>query len=40
LIRERDPQRCFRAFLHNNWFGASVFAGIALDFLWAKGISR
>jgi len=40
LIRERDPQRCFRAFLHNNWFGASVFAGIVLDFLWTKGIAR
>ena len=27
LIRERDPARCFKAFLHNNWFGAAVFAG-------------
>ena len=33
LIRERDPARCFKAFLHNNWIGASVFAGIVLDFL-------
>ena len=33
LIRSRDPARCFKAFLHNNWIGASVFAGIALDFL-------
>ncbi len=40
LIRERDAPRCFRAFLHNNWFGASIFAGIALDFLFAKGVSR
>ncbi|WP_291995293.1 4-hydroxybenzoate octaprenyltransferase [Candidatus Accumulibacter sp. ACC003] len=40
LIRERDPRRCFKAFLHNNWFGASVFVGIALDFLLAKGIGR
>jgi 4-hydroxybenzoate polyprenyltransferase len=31
LIRARDPARCFRAFLHNNWFGGAVFAGIALD---------
>ncbi len=38
LIRERDPQRCFTAFRHNNWLGASVFAGIALDFLASKGI--
>jgi 4-hydroxybenzoate polyprenyltransferase len=33
LIRQRDPARCFKAFLHNNWLGACVFAGIALDFL-------
>jgi len=30
LIRDRDPARCFKAFLHNNWFGASVFVGIVL----------
>jgi 4-hydroxybenzoate polyprenyltransferase len=33
LIRERDPQQCFRAFLHNTWFGAAVFGGIAIDYL-------
>jgi 4-hydroxybenzoate polyprenyltransferase len=33
LIRDRDPKGCFRAFLHNNWVGAAVFAGIALDYL-------
>jgi 4-hydroxybenzoate polyprenyltransferase len=33
LIRERDPQQCFRAFLHNTWFGAAVFGGIALHYL-------
>lgn len=33
LIRERDTARCFRAFLHNNWVGASIFAGIVLDYL-------
>ncbi|HSD36427.1 MAG TPA: 4-hydroxybenzoate octaprenyltransferase [Rhodocyclaceae bacterium] len=32
LIRERDPQKCFKAFLHNNWLGAAVFAGLALDY--------
>ncbi|MCM8595455.1 4-hydroxybenzoate octaprenyltransferase [Accumulibacter sp.] len=38
LIRDRDPQRCFTAFRHNNWFGASVFAGIAADFLMSHGV--
>lgn len=33
LIRQRDPQQCFRAFLHNTWFGAAVFCGITLDYL-------
>jgi len=31
LIRDRDRARCFKAFLHNTWFGAAVFAGIVLD---------
>jgi len=33
LIRQRDPQQCFRAFLHNTWLGAAVFGGIALHYL-------
>jgi 4-hydroxybenzoate polyprenyltransferase len=33
LIRERDRMRCFAAFRHNNWLGAAVFGGIALDYL-------
>lgn len=32
LIRQREPEPCFRAFLNNNWFGAAVFAGIALHY--------
>ncbi len=37
LIRGRDAACCFKAFRHNNWLGASVFAGIALDFLVSTG---
>ena len=33
LIRNRDRQRCFKAFLRNSWWGATIFAGIALDLL-------
>ncbi len=36
LIRHRDPQRCFRAFLNNNWVGASVFAGMLLAMLYPE----
>jgi 4-hydroxybenzoate polyprenyltransferase len=32
LIRNRERDKCFRAFLHNNYFGAAVFAGIALAY--------
>ncbi len=35
LIRNRNRDRCFKAFLHNNWFGAAVFAGVIVDF-WAR----
>jgi 4-hydroxybenzoate polyprenyltransferase len=31
LIRDRDRDGCFRAFRHNNWFGAAVFAGIVAE---------
>lgn len=33
LIRGRDPAACFRAFMHNTWIGAAIFAGIVVDFL-------
>lgn len=33
LIRGRERQDCFRAFMHNNWFGACIFAGVVLDTL-------
>jgi 4-hydroxybenzoate polyprenyltransferase len=28
LIRRRERGACFKAFLHNNWLGAAVFAGV------------
>jgi 4-hydroxybenzoate polyprenyltransferase len=31
LIRARGREGCFKAFLHNNWLGAAVFAGIVAD---------
>lgn len=31
LIKGRDRSLCFKAFLNNNWFGAAVFFGLALD---------
>jgi 4-hydroxybenzoate polyprenyltransferase len=34
LIRDREPAACFRAFLNNNYFGLTVFAGIALAYLF------
>ena len=32
LIRTRTREGCFRAFNHNNWLGAAVFAGIAGEY--------
>ena len=32
LIRTRTREGCFKAFNHNNWLGAAVFAGILLDY--------
>ena len=33
LIKQRQREACFKAFLHNNWFGAAVFLGIVADYL-------
>lgn len=35
LIRERHPADCFRAFLHNKWVGAVLWAGIATHYALA-----
>ena len=32
LIRGREPTKCFKAFLHNNWFGGAVFAGLVASY--------
>jgi 4-hydroxybenzoate polyprenyltransferase len=32
LIRDRSREGCFKAFRHNNWVGAAIFAGIVLSF--------
>ena len=32
-IRGRERMACFKAFLHNNWVGGIIFAGIVADFL-------
>lgn len=32
-IRGRERMPCFRAFLHNNWVGLAIFAGIVADYL-------
>jgi 4-hydroxybenzoate polyprenyltransferase len=40
LIRERQRDGCFRAFLHNNWVGGAIFAGLlgayALEGTWPR----
>ena len=34
-IRDRNREACFKAFRHNNWFGAAVFAGIVVQYALA-----
>jgi 4-hydroxybenzoate polyprenyltransferase len=33
LIRQRQPQPCFNAFLHNNWLGGVLFLGLVTSYL-------
>ena len=39
LIRERKRENCFKAFLHNNWIGGTVFVGIAMDYFVKRYIA-
>ncbi|MCI0401870.1 MAG: 4-hydroxybenzoate octaprenyltransferase [Gammaproteobacteria bacterium] len=32
LIKDRKPERCFHAFLNNNWFGAAIFCGLFIHY--------
>ena len=32
LIRNRERAACFRAFNLNNWLGAALFVGLAIDY--------
>jgi 4-hydroxybenzoate polyprenyltransferase len=32
IARQRERNACFRAFLHNHWVGAAIFAGIAANY--------
>jgi 4-hydroxybenzoate polyprenyltransferase len=38
MIRERSREGCFRAFMHNNWVGAVVFAAFVAEFNFARPI--
>ncbi|MEJ2532027.1 MAG: 4-hydroxybenzoate octaprenyltransferase [Halioglobus sp.] len=37
LIRGRNREACFRAFLHNNWVGLVLFVGIVLHYAIGRG---
>jgi len=38
LIRGRDRDACFRAFLNNHYFGMAVFAGILLNYIFKQPV--
>jgi len=35
LIRTRSREGCFKAFLHNNWLGFAIFAGLVAEY-WGR----
>jgi len=35
LIKDREPDRCFAAFLNNHWLGAAIFMGLLSHYLCA-----
>jgi 4-hydroxybenzoate polyprenyltransferase len=36
LIRDREPAKCFRAFVNNQYVGLSIFIGILLEYVYAQ----
>ncbi|VAW53405.1 4-hydroxybenzoate polyprenyltransferase [hydrothermal vent metagenome] len=38
LIKDRKREKCFQAFLNNNWFGMVLFIGVLLDYQFATAI--
>ena len=36
LIRHRNREQCFKAFLQNNRVGAALFIGLLLDYHWPQ----
>jgi 4-hydroxybenzoate polyprenyltransferase len=33
LIKDREPEKCMRAFMNNNWFGLVIFIGLFVNYL-------
>ncbi len=38
LIKDRNRELCFKAFLNNNWFGMMLFIGVFLDYQFADTV--
>ncbi len=34
LIKDRIPEKCFQAFLNNQWYGMVIFAGLYLNYMF------